>query len=91
MEIKILGPGCPKCAKVAERVRDVLAGLGIAADFEKIEDIRRMMSYGITATPGLVIDGQVRSSGRIPRLEEIEAWVREAAGAVPSSKGESRS
>jgi small redox-active disulfide protein 2 len=78
MEIKVLGPGCPKCGKVAERVRDSLAALGIAAEVEKVTDIRRMISYGITATPGLVIDGQVKSTGRIPRGEEIEAWIREA-------------
>jgi small redox-active disulfide protein 2 len=79
MEIKVLGPGCPKCGKVAERVRDSLAALGIAAEVEKVTDIRRMISYGITATPGLVIDGQVKSAGRVPRVEDIKLWIREAA------------
>ncbi len=78
MEIKVLGPGCPKCGKVEERVRNSLAALGIAAEVEKVTDIRRMIGFGITATPGLVIDGQVKSTGRIPRVEEIEAWIREA-------------
>jgi len=79
VDIKVLGPGCPKCAKVEERVRASLAALGLAAEVEKVTDIRRMIGYGILATPGLVIDGQVKSSGRIPRVEEIVAWIREAA------------
>ncbi|HSA95646.1 MAG TPA: thioredoxin family protein [Acidobacteriota bacterium] len=79
MDIKVLGPGCPKCTKVEERVRASLAALGLAAEVEKVTDIRRMIDYEIVATPGLVIDGQVKSSGRIPRVEEIEAWIREAA------------
>ena len=78
MEIKVLGPGCPKCEMVEKRVKNVLAELGVAADVEKVTDIRRMMSYGVTATPGLVIDGQVKSTGRIPRVEDIKLWIREA-------------
>jgi small redox-active disulfide protein 2 len=79
MEIKVLGPGCPKCGEVEERVKGVLAELGIAADVEKVADIERMISYGILATPGLVIDGRLVSSGRIPRLEEIKAWIQRAS------------
>ncbi|MBP1661223.1 MAG: redox-active disulfide protein 2 [Candidatus Aminicenantes bacterium] len=80
MEIKVLGPGCPNCAEVEKRVKNALAELGIAADVEKITDIRKMMSYGILATPGLVIDGRVKSSGRVPRIEDIKLWIRDAAG-----------
>jgi len=65
---------------VEKRVKNALAELGIAADVEKITDIRKMMSYGILATPGLVIDGRVKSSGRIPRIEDIKLWIRDAAG-----------
>ncbi len=79
MEIKILGPGCARCGEVERRVRSVLAELGVAADVEKVTDIETMMSYGILATPGLVIDGKVRCAGRIPRPGEIKAWLREAA------------
>ncbi len=80
MEIKILGPGCPRCGEVEKRVKNALAELDIAADVEKIADIKTMMSYGILSTPGLVINGKVKSTGRIPRIEEIKAWIREAAG-----------
>jgi small redox-active disulfide protein 2 len=79
MEIKVLGPGCPKCSEVEKRVINALAELKVAAAVEKITDIKVMMSYGILATPGLVINGKVKSAGRIPRIEEIKAWIQEAA------------
>jgi len=79
MEIKILGTGCPNCKGLERRVRNVLAELGIAADVEKVTDIKKIMEYGILGTPGLVIDGKVVSSGKIPRLEEIKAWIQAAA------------
>jgi small redox-active disulfide protein 2 len=79
MEIKILGPGCPRCGEVEKRVKNVLAELNVAADVEKIADIKKIMSYGILATPGLVINGKIKCAGRIPRPEEIKAWIQEAA------------
>jgi small redox-active disulfide protein 2 len=79
MEINVLGPGCPKCGEVEKRVKNALAELNVAADVEKITDIKKMMSFGIFGTPGLVINGKVKSTGRIPRIEEIKAWIQEAA------------
>ncbi|MGB8958367.1 MAG: thioredoxin family protein [Candidatus Aminicenantales bacterium] len=79
MEIKVLGPGCSKCEMVEKRVKSVLTELGIAADVEKVSDIKKMISYGILATPGLIINGRIVSSGRIPRVEDIKLWIREAA------------
>ncbi|HUT08087.1 MAG TPA: thioredoxin family protein [Candidatus Latescibacteria bacterium] len=78
MEIRILGPGCPNCGQVEKRVKNALAELNVAADVEKVTDIKKMMAYGILATPGLVINGKVKCAGRIPRPEEIKAWIREA-------------
>lgn len=77
-KIQVLGPGCPKCDLVERRVREALAASGRTAVVEKVTDIAGMLSRGITATPAVVVDGRVRSSGRIPRVEEIEAWIREA-------------
>jgi len=79
MEIRILGPGCPRCLEVEKRTVNVLAKLKIAADVQKVSDIKKIMAYDILSTPGLVINGQVKCSGRIPRLEEIKAWIQEAA------------
>ena len=80
MDIKVLGPGCPRCGEVERRVMNVLAELGIAANVEKISDIRKIMEYKILGTPGLVINGKVVSSGKIPRPEEIKTWIQEAQG-----------
>ena len=79
MKIIVLGPGCPRCHEVEKRTKTALVELGIDADVEKISDIHRIMDFNILSTPGLVIDGKVVCSGRIPRLEEIKAWIQEAA------------
>jgi small redox-active disulfide protein 2 len=79
MRIVILGPGCPRCHEVEKRTINALAELGIAADVEKISDIKRIMEFDILGTPGLVIDGKVVCSGKIPRPEENKVWSQQAA------------
>jgi len=78
MDIKILGPGCPRCEELWKRTVNVLAEQNIAANLEKIKDIKQMIAYGILSTPALVIDGKVKCAGRIPRPEEIKNWLLEA-------------
>lgn len=78
MNIKILGSSCPNCKTLEARVREVLVELGVQAEVEKVTDMRAIMSYGIMATPGLVIDGVVKSAGRIPSKADIAAWVNVA-------------
>lgn len=78
MEIRILGPGCPRCHEVEKRTFNALAELNVGADVQKVSDIKKIMEYKIAGTPGLVINGKVKSSGRIPSLAEIKAWIREA-------------
>ena len=80
MDIKILGMGCPKCKEVEKRVVNALAELGIAASVEKVADIKKIMEYKVLGTPGLVIEGKVVSTGKIPRPEEIKAWIQQATG-----------
>jgi small redox-active disulfide protein 2 len=79
MKIIVLGLGCPRCHEVERRTINALAELGIAADVEKVSDIKKIMEFDIIGTPGLVIDGKVVCSGKIPRLEEIKAWIQQAA------------
>ena len=78
MDIKILGPGCSRCGELEKRTHKIVSELGVSAEVEKVTDIKRIMEYGILSTPGLVIDGKVKSSGRVPRPEEIKAWILEA-------------
>lgn len=80
MDIKVLGPGCPRCAEVERRVMNALAELGIAANVEKITDIKKIMEYKVWGTPVLVINGKVVSTGKIPRPDEIKAWIQQSAG-----------
>jgi small redox-active disulfide protein 2 len=80
MEVKILGMGCPKCRRVEELARQAAAEADIQAIFTKVKDMDQIMNYSIVSTPGLVIDGEVKSSGRIPRKKEIMAWMVEAQG-----------
>jgi small redox-active disulfide protein 2 len=79
MEIKVLGPGCPRCEEVFKRTIDVLVVLNIPADVQKVTDLKMIAEFGVFATPGLVINGKVVSSGKIPSKEEIEAWILDAA------------
>ena len=75
MEIKILGPGCINCRKVEELVRDAVAEAGIAANIEKVSDIMQIAKYGVFGTPAVVVDGKVKSVGKIPKKDEILAWL----------------
>ena len=72
MEIKILGPGCPKCKTLEKVTREAVAVAGIDATVEKVEDIVDIMNYGILHTPGLVINGKVVLSGQVPTVSQVK-------------------
>ena len=76
MEIRILGSGCPRCRELERRTIDVLAELDIAADVQKISDVKKIVEYGILTTPGLLINGKVKCSGRLPSKDELAAWIK---------------
>ena len=78
MEIKILGKGCPKCHRLEELAREAAGEAGVEATFVKVKEIDDIIAYDVTSTPALVIDEEVKSSGRIPRKEEIAGWIRTA-------------
>ena len=72
MEIKILGPGCPKCKTLEKLTREVVEQNGIEATVTKVEDIVAIMNYGVMTTPALVIDGKVVLKGRVPSADELK-------------------
>lgn len=78
MEIKILGMGCPKCQRLEELAREAAGDLGVEATFTKVKDMGAIMAYDIASTPALVIDEELKSSGRIPPKAEIAEWIRAA-------------
>jgi small redox-active disulfide protein 2 len=79
MKIKVLGTGCPKCKKLYAEAEKAIAASGVAAQIEKVEKIDEIMKYGVMMTPALVIDKEVKSSGRIPTSSEIVSWIATAA------------
>ena len=72
MEIKILGTGCANCKTLEKATINALAEMNITAEVEKVEDIQKIMAYGIMRTPGLVIDGKVVLVGRVPNTPELK-------------------
>jgi len=79
MKIKILGTGCPKCKQLYAEAEKAVAASGVAAELEKVEKLEEIMKYGVMTTPALVVDEEVRASGRIPRVPEIVSWITTAA------------
>lgn len=79
LEVKVLGPGCPNCHKLYERVAKVLAGLGLGAYLEAVEDPKDIAASGVMSTPGLVINGKVVSVGKVPSEAQLEQWIKSAA------------
>ena len=75
MEIKVLGPGCVKCKKTEALVREVINESGIDADVEKVTDLLKIAGYGVLGTPAVVVNGDVKSVGKIPSKEDIKSWI----------------
>ncbi len=76
MEIKVLGPGCARCELTAKNVKEAVAEAGVDANIEKVTDVMEIAKYGVFGTPAVVIDGEVKSVGKIPEKEEIKEWLQ---------------
>jgi small redox-active disulfide protein 2 len=79
LEVKILGPGCPNCDKLEQMVFRVMGDSSIAGDVEHVRDLAEIADYGLVPTPALVINGKIKSSGRLPQERQILQWLKEAA------------
>ena len=72
MNIKILGTGCSKCKTLEKLTRETVTEMGLSANIEKVEDIQKIMNYGVMSTPALIIDEKVMLSGRVPSPDELK-------------------
>jgi len=76
MKIEILGPGCPRCKATEKNTRKVVEALGISAEIKKVTDINEISSK-VMMTPAVIVDGEIKCAGRIPKTEEIKKWLTE--------------
>lgn len=74
-KLQVLGPGCPNCRKLAEMVEVVAGELGLEFELEKVTEIDRITGFGVMMTPALVVDGEVKVSGRVPSVAEIRVMI----------------
>jgi small redox-active disulfide protein 2 len=87
MNIKILGTGCARCHQLGKTTREVVKELGIDAAVEEVKDMRQIMAYNILTTPGLVINEQVISSGKVPSKAEVTQLIINALANEEQNKG----
>ncbi len=80
LEIKVLGPGCAHCDRLEQELMQVMAETGIMADIEHVRDIKEIGRYGVMGTPALLVNGQVKSVGKVPPRSELKEWLKEAQG-----------
>lgn len=75
MDIKVLGPGCKKCHETEKVVREAVAEAGSGATVEYITDIAEIAKHGIFSTPAVIVDGNVKSMGKIPSKADVKGWL----------------
>ena len=75
MEIKVLGPGCPKCEQTEKHVREAIREAGIDASVVKVKDVMDIAKHGVFMTPAVVVDGEVKAVGKVPSIVEIKKWI----------------
>ncbi len=75
MDIKVLGPGCPKCQQTEKIVKDAVTKSGVEASVEKVTDIMEIAGYGVFVTPAVVVDGDVKCVGKVPTTDMVKSWI----------------
>jgi len=75
MNIKVLGPGCAKCQQTEKNVKEAVAESGVDAKVDKVTDVMEIARYGVFGTPAVVVDGEVKSVGKIPTKDEVKVWL----------------
>ena len=75
MEIKVLGPGCPRCEETKKNVEEVVTESGMSANIVKVTNAMEIAKHGVFGTPAVVVDGEVKSVGKVPTKDEIKGWI----------------
>jgi len=77
VEIKVLGPGCPKCQALEKLVKEVLKETGITAEVKKITDLKEIASHGIMLTPGLIVNSKIKATGRVLSKADVKKYIEQ--------------
>lgn len=85
MEIKVFGPGCAKCTETENLVKKVAAEKGGSITVQKVSGLKEMMAAGVMLAPAVAVDGVMKSTGRVPRKDEVMAWIDGAESSAPSA------
>jgi len=80
IEVKVLGPGCAQCDRLEQELMQVMAETRIVAEVEHVRDIKEIGRYGVMGTPALIINGKVKSVGKVPPKNKLKEWLKEAQG-----------
>jgi small redox-active disulfide protein 2 len=75
MDIKVLGPGCPKCQRTEKVVKEAITEAGVDARIEKVTNTMEIAGYGVFGTPAVVVNGEVKSVGKIPSKADVKKWI----------------
>ncbi len=75
MDIKVLGPGCPKCQQTEKVVKEAISEAGVQASIEKVTDVMKIAKFGVFMTPAVVVDGEVKVVGKVPAKEDVKKWL----------------
>jgi Thioredoxin domain len=83
LEIKVLGPGCPRCEKLEQDLMAMMAELNIAAGLEHVRDPLEIANFGVMGMPALIINGEIKAAGSVPPKNKLKEWLLEAAKCSP--------
>ena len=75
MDIKVLGPGCPKCQQAEKVVKEAVTEAGLDAQVEEVTDTMEIAGYGVFGTPAVVVNGDVKCVGKVPTMDEVKSWI----------------
>lgn len=82
MQILVIGTGCAKCKTLAQFTEQAVKELGVAAEINKVTDLKQIMALGVMMTPALAVNGSIKVSGKVPTIAELKVLLKQAAEAA---------